>query len=210
MRKVYEVKTEDLTLEIYNDEHAKTPREWDNLGTMVCGHKRYDLGDAQATGKEGSWQGEIEHQVEEPEKAVILPLYLYDHSQLAMDTKSFVGRAHHAEWDSGEIGFIYATYEDIKEWFMTDEITEDILELTRKMLKGEVKTYNNYLQGKVYGFELFKKEACEHCGHTEKELIDSCFGFYGNEFESNGLMEHAGDMISMEQAQKLFNNLDFA
>ena len=40
-------------------------------------------------------------------QVAILPLYLYDHSGLAMSTGSFVGRAHHAEWDSGQVGFIY-------------------------------------------------------------------------------------------------------
>lgn len=39
----------------------------------------------------------------------ILPLFLYDHSGLAMSTGSFVGRAHHAEWDSGQVGYIYMT-----------------------------------------------------------------------------------------------------
>lgn len=37
----------------------------------------------------------------------LLPLYLYDHSGLAMSTGSFIGRAPHADWDSGQVGFIY-------------------------------------------------------------------------------------------------------
>ncbi len=37
----------------------------------------------------------------------ILPLYLYDHSGISISTGSFVGRAHHAEWDSGQVGYIY-------------------------------------------------------------------------------------------------------
>lgn len=35
-----------FTYEILNDEEPMNPRtEWDNLGTMVCFHNRYDLGD---------------------------------------------------------------------------------------------------------------------------------------------------------------------
>lgn len=37
----------------------------------------------------------------------IRPLYLYDHSGITMSTGSFVGRAQHADWDSGQVGFIY-------------------------------------------------------------------------------------------------------
>lgn len=37
----------------------------------------------------------------------ILPLYLYDHSMLSISTGCFAGRAHHAEWDSGQVGYIY-------------------------------------------------------------------------------------------------------
>ena len=46
------------------------------------------------------------------EKYLMLPLYLYDHSGLAMSTESFSGRAPHAEWDSGQVGWIYVSKED--------------------------------------------------------------------------------------------------
>ncbi len=32
-------------IEILNDEDPENPREWDNLGTMVCFHRHYNLGD---------------------------------------------------------------------------------------------------------------------------------------------------------------------
>ena len=44
---------------------------------------------------------------DESNKVAILPLWLYDHSGLALSTASFLGRAQHAEWDSGQVGFIY-------------------------------------------------------------------------------------------------------
>jgi len=34
------------TLEIYRDEYAESPREWDNLSTFYCFHKRSRLNDA--------------------------------------------------------------------------------------------------------------------------------------------------------------------
>ena len=33
------------TIEVEQDLDPESPREWDCMGTMVCFHKRYDLGD---------------------------------------------------------------------------------------------------------------------------------------------------------------------
>ena len=32
-------------LSVFRDEDAPNPRQWENLGKMVCWHSRYDLGD---------------------------------------------------------------------------------------------------------------------------------------------------------------------
>lgn len=56
---------------------------------------------------DGMSVNDILSMVEATDKVAILPLFLYDHSGLAMSTGSFVGRAHHAEWDSGQVGYIY-------------------------------------------------------------------------------------------------------
>lgn len=34
-------------INIYYDESADSPREWDNVATFVCEHHRYNLGDVQ-------------------------------------------------------------------------------------------------------------------------------------------------------------------
>ncbi len=39
------VSNENYELRIYRDEHADSPREWENMGKMVCWHRRYTLGD---------------------------------------------------------------------------------------------------------------------------------------------------------------------
>lgn len=98
---------------------------------------------------------------------VIMPLYLYDHSGLSMSTSSFVGRAVHADWDSGQVGFIYADHDAMKAWY-GDHVPnrEEIV----KELTAEVETYDDYLRGNVYGFVLYENG----------EQVDSCWGFYGD------------------------------
>ena len=46
MREVaYSASNEQYRLDVMYDETARSPREWSNLGTMVCWHSRYGLGD---------------------------------------------------------------------------------------------------------------------------------------------------------------------
>ncbi len=46
MREVaYSASNEQYRLDVMYDEDAWNPREWDNLGKMICFHGRYDLGD---------------------------------------------------------------------------------------------------------------------------------------------------------------------
>jgi len=101
------------------------------------------------------------------QKNCILEVNLYDHSILRMSTSSFIGRAQHAEWDSGQVGWIYASHEDVKNEY--GSITPEALEKTENLLRVEVETYNCYLSNQCYGFRLYKDGAEE----------DSCWGFLG-------------------------------
>ena len=101
------------------------------------------------------------------EKNIILPLYLYDHSGISMSVGSFIGRAQHAEWDSGQVGWIYAAPEDIQKEF--GNLSADSYQKAEALMKGEVNTYDLYLMGQCYGFRLFENG----------EETESCWGFLG-------------------------------
>ena len=104
------------------------------------------------------------------EKYLMLPLYLYDHSGLAMSTESFSGTAPHAERDSGQVGWIYVSKEDALKEFDADKMTGAIRQKADALMRSEVAAYDSYLRGECYGFELYKNG----------ELSDSCWGFMGN------------------------------
>lgn len=154
----------ELDVEIMYDEDPYNPRQDDNVGTMVCAHSEYRLGDEQYDEDDyyEGW-GELEAYLRDERKAVIiLPLCLYDHSGITM----YVGDTHD-RWDGCQVGFIYCTQEDIdREWSGDKEKAENYL-------KQEVKTYNQYLTGQVYGFSVTNPK--------NGEEIDSCWGFYGLE-----------------------------
>ena len=69
---------------------------------MIAFHRRYDLGDKHSIKHEDydGWD-EMETALEKKFDAVILPLYLYDHSGITMNTTGFS-----CGWDSGQVGFI--------------------------------------------------------------------------------------------------------
>jgi len=142
-------------ISIERDDCGESPREWDTFGTMVCFHSRYRLGDEH----EFSSPGEFEEYRREHD-LVVLPLYLYDHSGLTMNTTGF-----RCPWDSGQVGWIYADRETVKKEFGDDE------EAARKCLVSEVETFDQYLRGDVWGYVV------THRGRD----IDSCWGFYGRE-----------------------------
>lgn len=187
MEAVKEFKTKDKLLKIFIDESPENPRTaWDNLGTMVCFHKRYDLGDNHnySSSDYDSWDEMEKAIIKQEDVAVILPLYLYDHSGITMNTTGFS-----CGWDSGQVGFIFVSRETLRKEYSVKRISNKIVEKATKLLIGEVETYDQYICGDVYGFKVFKVETCDNgCEHEEE--IDSCWGFYGDNFIENGLIEH--------------------
>lgn len=171
-------------------------RSCDNLGVMFCFHNRYNLGDSKIeTSDSFSGWAEIEkYLIKEKNAVLISPLYLYDHSGLRIKIGSFNGLLPqgHAEFDSGQIGFIYTTKERIKEWFDIKKVTKKALQKAENLLKSEVEIYDKELSGDVYDFRMIEHKHCEHCGVDREEQLDSCGGFYGTDFDKNGLFEYAG------------------
>lgn len=124
------------------------------------------------------------------EKNIILPLNLHDHSGISMSVSSFLGRAQHAEWDSGQVGWIIATPEDIQKEY--GDLSPESYQKAEALMRGEVETYDLYLLGKCYGFRLYENG----------EETDSCWGFLGSFSDvlkdiadHSGLPESHRDMI---------------
>ena len=56
-------------------------------------------------------------------------------------------------------------------------------------LNGAAKLFDSYAWGDVYGFTVVELTDCECCGTTNEEAIESCGGFYGDDFETNGMLD---------------------
>ena len=159
-------------LKIYNDYDVESPRTvFDNMCQMICFHKNYNLGDEHDINHNDydSFQEMIEANTLVHD--IVIPLYLYDHGHISISTGSF-----NCKWDSGQVGYAIMKTTDIIENYGSDSPANRAL--AYQCLNGEVETYNYYLTGAVFGFEVVEIETC-NLGHEHESVIDSCWGFYG-------------------------------
>lgn len=129
------------------------------------------------------------------EVAIILPVYAYIHGGIALSAGSFS-----CGWDSGQVGWIYATAKDVCEnWNVSgwqQEVSKgdgqkiQAKEYGVELLKGEVKLQDDYHQGFVYRYKV-----SDHNG----EEIDCCGGFYGYDGLQQAIAEakHAAECNHM-------------
>lgn len=192
-----------LRLVIEQDIDSENPRGWDNMGTMLCYCRDYNLGDYNSRKETESKLDEIcrKYGEEEPEEMSLyekmcfilkqenicgLPLWLYDHSGISMST----GRVD--KFDSSLVGIIFVE----KETFFAQTCRKDDCDWKKEaeeMLRVEIETYSKYLEGEVYGWVLYepvivtkhnmKGEELSKFTVEEGEVVDSMGGFYNPTFE---------------------------
>ena len=192
-------------IEIYQDESPSDPREDCNLGIMVCMHRRYNLGDKHDLKSEDfkGWPAVAVHLQKEEKAVMLIPLYLLDHSGITMRAGRDFGDCDPGHWDSGMVGFIYTTREKLKEIGITSNFNaKHDNEGIRKMLMQEVEVYAQYLRGDVYGFTITSYKECPHCKHKEESVDDTCGGFYGDDWKTNGMLDHFPEDVKKELEAK--------
>jgi len=175
---------------IYYDDDARDPREeFDHPTVMVCHHRDYILGDVDfesidpvnyETGEE--YDDIEEYFVKELGAIMVLPLFIYDHSGITISTGRFS-----CPWDTSCVGYIYMTKKQAIDCFGESYTMEQV----EKCLIDDVKEYDDYLTGNVFGFKIFEekhiREMCLYCKEVLKEYdesveTDSCWGIYGLEW----------------------------
>ena len=197
-------------LSIEQDSDSENPRNFGPLGTMLCWHRYYSLGDKHSYGDiydalydlceqydldaesicaykddENTAKQRDRRIIEDLKEHVCIKfLYLYDHSGITISLDDF-----RDPWDSGIVGIIYMDKQTTLENFPNvDEI--NWYTIAEEHLRGEVREYDQWLTGDIYEFILEKVTTCPYCGNEETEIIDSMSGFYGNDILINGMLEY--------------------
>lgn len=174
---VYEEAHHGHTIKILQDLDPESPRELSNLGRLICWHRRYRLGDsyqfdspeaflrnlAGVSDQSDLSMDQLRERAER--KAIILPVFLYDHSGLAINTIGF-----HCPWDSGQVGFVYVTLKAVRTEFGVKLVTAPLREKAEDILRGEIVGYDAYFGGRVFSYVI----------ERDGEEVEACWGFFGD------------------------------
>jgi len=164
------------------DEDPLDPRQNNyEIGQMLCLHSRYSLGDPHEFTLE-----EVQDLAIHAENTggIVIPLYLYDHGGITMNTTGFS-----CPWDSGQVGVYIMSKADIDSEFGGNRTT------ARTYIDGAVQRYDDFLTGNVYGFIVTDPNGND---------LDSCWGFSGDpEIAMNAGIESANYFIKEAYTQEM-------
>jgi hypothetical protein len=168
---VERVEYEGYTIRIYYDPDPPNPRtEYDNLGTLIAKTKRENYSDKGVRvdlGDYSSWSEAEAAVMREYGPSILLPVYMYEHSGIALSTSPY-----HDPWDSGRLGLIFVPLATVRDEYGVRRISKNLRERVVHYLKGEIETYSAYLNGEVYGVTLMLGD----------EELFSCWGYFDKEY----------------------------
>lgn len=190
-----------VTLYYEEDTEFANPRDADNLGVMLAnGHRNYTLGDETFQhGLDGEYEdaadalrrfaeeGKIHKFPKWLQKhlgaSVVIPLGLIDHSGISMyaapawlTTGDASNQFDPGGWDSGLIGFIFDTAK-------RREVIGTPAERIEEALRQEVASYDQYLTGDVYRYQIEDADGDEEEGSG---------GYLGFDYAKASAMDAAG------------------
>lgn len=153
MEPITTVEHEGHTIEIFYDPDSESPRGWGTATTFWTFHPRYCSPDPNPN--RDFKPNDREH--------IWLPVWIYDHSEVIYEAA--VVNPFSCPWDSGCVGLIWVSKEDIRRLFGWKHLTKTRALQVVEWLKAEVREYSRWANGEVYGFEI-------------PDTGESCWGFY--------------------------------
>lgn len=196
-------KVGEAKVHIQRDHNPESPREWSNAWKWYSRHRRYswDKENGKYLSVNDIFDGETEEGEsikdailrQNPEFLDVHPIYLYEHSGIAISLGSFSD-----PWDSGVGMYAAITREQAEaEWPDLKGDDDKLKEQAYKCLESEVDTYNKYLDGEVYGYVV---------GDADGNETNSCWGYYD---EPEEVAREGASTISVKDlTMKTFGSVD--
>jgi len=154
----------EIEVVLEQDYDTGSPRTWYTLGTFVAFHKRENHGDTDHGYRSDdyeSWDDLLSSLEKEHGPLIYHNVYMYSHSGSTVSTTPFS-----CTWDSGQLGIIFVSRKQVREEYGWPRITKTREEQILNYLDGEIRTYDQWLQGDVWSYNI--------------EALDaSCSEFYG-------------------------------
>ncbi len=215
---------------VVQDPDCESPRDWDNVATMVCEHRHYNLGDNDGSDIaidairssrdyrptwEESESGQFKFKGETRDCFDLSePCDIWQAIQLCSDIVSqplylydhsglsISTGAFSCPWDSGQIGFAFVTFDTIRKETGCKAVKAKQFQWAQSRIDAETKTYDDYLRGNVYGWITEIATEWDSGIASEWEELDSCSGYYGYDHDKSGLAESAIASIQADIASR--------
>jgi len=183
-----------LRVTVTHDECDTTPREWDNLSTLMLHPNKshwtckksfeakgyesdllIDLSIARGSSPYEHMDNLIRQQLKlNPSDVIAYPITKYEHGAIRLSL------GYQAGWDCSVIGFIFATKEKIRHEYDVKRVTKSILDRVEAAFTCELDDLSSWLNGEIYGFRV-EEVAYDQLGdEVYCKLLDSCWGFVGD------------------------------
>jgi len=143
---------EPIRVKIIQDFEPDNPREWEPLTTIVCWHRRTNIGDVNLQSPE-----EIDNYIYDHRDALnwakdhglFRKIFLYEHGDYAFHLDTF-GNWPDVRWDAGQVGFIFVNPYHARKVDKRSRITAHCIEHLKTNLLDEYTAWSNYISGDTY------------------------------------------------------------
>lgn len=219
---IHEEEYKGLTIKIiHDDDPGMNPVEdWDMMGKQMYWHSRMNLGNGYKETNKYTAQEWLERELDGDlytewednysgtmgyfpflmqqfsEKNLVIPVHAYEHGGITISATG--GLAGWDSFDSGQLGFVYVSHEDILKEYSRKKMSKKLLDRAEKCLIAEVEEYDNYLTGNVWGYKIEDENG---------EDLDSCWGFFGDYKYCLDEAKSSADYLA-EQKEKEMKELD--
>ena len=204
---------------VYADEMGIDPmKEFDNLGQLWTSNRDFYLGDKQFESVE-----ELQQNVADENPVMIFDFSYNDYGSggcsLYLDTVPYsldsllrpdlddadeydlqesIMRCDRGtfvwDWDRKYDGYYFLTKEELnKEYPGWESNREETEEKVKRVLQGQIDTYEKYLNGDVVGYMVTEECICTACDTKHEKDLDSCWGFYNIDDIWEGMDEKKAD-----------------
>ena len=174
-------------------DYSDSPREWCNLTKCIFFGNYKHYGDTHNFNFNSDFNSREDFINEGSDiikkhfdAVLVKPVHVYKHSGTSISTND--GYPYNCRWDSGTIGFVIITKQDLREEYkwklITQKRLDSVMENIDNVMDSEIKTLSDYIEGNVYGFTIQDEN-----GDTE----DSCGGFYGSDLNTNGILDYLNE-----------------
>ena len=174
--------------ELVYDQHATTPREGDNLGTiLIAPNKAHWIANRDSAVDTSIPLGNspFEHwenlrreqlKLKKSDIAIAYPITKYEHGEISLQLGYTKG------WDYTVSGFVYVTKETIRREYGVKRITKSMLNNAKNCLQSELDMLTAWLNGNCYGWQIKEYTPTDDgLDWKEVDVLDSCWEYFDKE-----------------------------